>query len=154
MGRLLAIGLLVAAAGVAIVVVNGAGTDRPEETEANVPERSSEQTRAAAPEDTVAPNDDGAAGVRIRMRNLAFAPESVSAEKGDKVLFVNDDDVAHTVYQDLGATSGKTATLDSGRIAPGETFTFTAGADGEIAFVCTLHPTVMQGQVLVEAPAA
>ena len=154
MGRLLAIGLLVVAAGVAVIVVNGAGTDKPEETEANTPERSSPQTRAAAPEDTVAPNDRSARGVRVRMRRLAFVPESVSAEKGDKILFVNDDDVAHNVYQDLGATSGKFATIDSGRIEPGETFTFTAGPDGEIAFICTLHPSVMKGQVLVESPAA
>jgi plastocyanin len=62
--------------------------------------------------------------------------------------------VVHTVYQDLGATSGKSAAIDSARIQPGETFTFTATADGEIPFVCTLHPSVMQGQVLVEPDAA
>ena len=154
MGRLLAIGLLVAAAGIAVIVVNGPGTDKPEETEARTPERSSPRPTVSQPEDSVTKNDPSARGVRVRMRRLQFLPESVTAEKGDRVLFVTDDDVAHTVYPDLGAPSGKFATIDSGRIAPGETFTFTAGADGEIAFICTLHPSVMKGQVLVESPAA
>jgi plastocyanin len=153
MGRLLAIALVVAAAGIAVVVVNGAGENKPEENEAVVPER--QAPAEPAPVDAaITPTDSEQSGVRIRMRGLRFAPESVAVRQGQKVRFVNDDDVVHTVYQDLGATSGKSAAIDSARIQTGETFTFTATADGEIPFVCTLHPSVMQGQVLVEPDAA
>ena len=159
MGRLLAIAMLVAALGVTVIVVNGPGIDKPEEeSEAAVPERT---------ENKVAPDDDAGAvkpagqppeesaptGATVRMRRLAFKPTEVSIERGQAVLFVNDDDVAHTVIQDVGARSGLLAAIDSGPIEPGETFTFVARSDGEIAFACSLHPSVMLGQVLVE-PAA
>ncbi len=153
MGRLLAIGLLVAAVGVAVIVVNGPGTDKPEEVEAAAPERKAPRTQAAAPEEDIAPTDRSRPGVRVRMRKLRFTPGEVSVQAGQPVLFVNDDNVDHTVLQDLGATSGKTAAVDSARIEPGQTFTFTPKEDGEIPFVCTLHPTVMQGQILVEPDA-
>jgi plastocyanin len=154
MGRLLAVGALVCAALIAVVVVNGEGPNKPEEADAARPATSQPQTRAEKPADDISPNGTEPGGTKVRMKGLRFAPESVSVEAGTPVRFVNDDDVAHTVYEDLGATSGKTALLDSRRIEPGETFSFTPESDGVIAFVCTLHPTVMQGQILVEQPAS
>jgi plastocyanin len=154
MGRLLAVGAFVAAALIAVLVVNGEGPNKPEEADASTPAQTRSQTRAEKPADDIAANGTEPGGVRIRMKGLRFVPESVSVAKGTPVRFVNVDDVAHTVYEDLGATSGKTAAIDSKRIEPGETFSFTPTADGVVAFVCTLHPTVMQGQVLVEEPAS
>jgi plastocyanin len=154
MGRLLAVGAVVAAALIAVLVVSGEGPNKPEEADAAAPAKSQPQTRAEKPADDISPNGTEPGGVRIRMKGLRFVPESVSVAKGEPVRFVNVDDVAHAIYEDLGATSGKTAALDSKRIEPGQTFTFTPSADGVVAFVCTLHPTVMQGQILVEEDAA
>lgn len=154
MGRLLAVGLLVAAVGVAVIAVNGPGTDKPKEADAAAAQRTEARTRASAPGDLITPNGARRGGVRVRMQDLRFVPASVSAVRGRPVRFVNVDDVAHTVFEDLGATSGKAGAIDSRRIAPGETFTFTPRRAGVVAFVCTLHPTVMHGRILVEAPAA
>lgn len=155
MGRLLAIGLLVVAAGVTVVVVNGPGTDKPEEeTRAEAPAPDSGRGQAVVPGEEIAASDPAQPGVRVRMRGLRFVPEAVTADVGQPVLFVNADSVEHTVIEDVGATSGKNTAVDSARIAPGETFTFTPTKEGVVPFVCTLHPTVMKGQVLVEPDAA
>lgn len=161
MGRLLAIALLVAAAGVAVIVVNGPGTDKPEEPDTEAAAPASTAT-TVAPDDatgTVEPSAQPSqgsvpAGATVRMKRLAFTPTEVSVERGQAVRFVNDDDVGHTVIQDVGARSGLRPAVDSGPIAPGETYTFVPRSDGEIAFACSLHPSVMLGQVLVEPAAA
>lgn len=157
MGRLLAIALLAAAAGVAIVVVNGAGTDKPEEEETQAAAPTSTTTAVASDDATgtvdpsAGPSEESVQpGATVRMRRLAFTPTEVSVQQGEAVRFVNDDDVDHTVIQDVGARSGLRPAVDSGTIAPGETYTFVPRSDGEIAFACSLHPSVMLGQVLVE----
>lgn len=159
MGRLLAIALAVAAAGIAVVAVNGPGIDKPEEPEAGAPAQRSSTVSTEAPDEPVAPSGkpgDRAprAGATVRMKGLRFRPGAVSVEVGQAVRFVNDDDVAHTVFQDLGPRSGLTPVVDSRRIPPGERFEFVPRSNGLVAFVCTLHPAVMIGQVLVEKPAA
>jgi plastocyanin len=155
MGRLLAIALAVAVAGITVVAVNGPGKDKPEDTAASTPARQSSTVAATVPAPAAAPSGQaGRPGATVVMRKLRFAPDSVTVERGQAVRFVNRDDVAHTVYQDLGPRSGLTPALDSDRIAPGQSYEFVADGDGQIAFVCTLHPTVMLGQILVDEPAA
>jgi plastocyanin len=156
MGRLLAIALLVAAAGVAVVVVNGEGENKPkEEIEATTPPGESPKVRESEPEEQVTPARAGGprAGATVTMKNLRFRPDAVSVNVGEAVRFVNEDDVAHTVFEDVGARSGIAPLVDSRRIRPGEQFTFVARTRGLVAYVCTLHPSVMKGQALVEPPA-
>lgn len=156
MGRLLAVGFVVIAALVAVLVVNGEGPNKPEEKEAETPGGRQSSTVAAAPPDqkrepSGEPSSQGApVGATVSMKNLRFRPGSVSVEVGESVRFVNEDDVAHTVLQDFGPRSGTKAQVDSDRIAPGETFSFVVRRNGLIAYVCTLHPSVMVGQVLAE----
>jgi plastocyanin len=153
MGRLLAVGVVVIVALVAVLVVNGEGPNKPEETEAAVPEQQSSQVRDPSP--AQADTSDGAAvGATVRMKHLRFAPGAVSVDVGEAVRFVNDDNVAHTIFQDFGARSGQTPAVDSERILPGETYSFTVRDEGLISYVCTLHPSVMSGQILAEKPAA
>jgi plastocyanin len=149
MGRLLATALLVAAAGITLVAVNGPGKDKPEAADANAPSQSSATVVPAEP-DTSADK----AGAIVEMKGLRFRPGSVTVQRGQVVRFVNHDNVTHTVFQDLGARSGLSTQLDSKRIPPGGSYDFVPRADGQIAFICTLHPTVMIGQILVEEPAA
>jgi len=155
MGRLLAVGLIVIAALVAVLVVNGEGPNKPEEKEAEAPRGQSSTVAAAAPKQKPQaggePGSQGTpVGATVSMKNLRFRPGSVSVEVGQAVRFVNDDDVAHTVLQDFGPRSGTSPQVDSDRIPPGETFSFVVRRNGLIAYVCTLHPTVMVGQVLAE----
>ena len=158
MGRLLAVGLIVCAALVAVLVVNGEGPNKPEEEEANVPARESGQAIDPTPEEADTGGEPGGHGapaaVTVRMKRLAFKPSAVSVDVGEVVRFVNNDNVAHTVFQDVGARSGIPPAVDSERILPGETFDFTVRGKGLISYICTLHPAVMTGQVLAEPPPA
>ncbi len=68
--------------------------------------------------------------------------------------FVNRDDVAHTVMEDIGARSGEEPLFESRRIPPGGSFTVVLRTPGTIDYVCTLHPTVMHGRIVVSGSSA
>jgi plastocyanin len=154
MGRLLAAGLVVVAALVAVLVVNGEGPNKPEESEAGTPAQQSNTVTNPSPARADTGSNGEPIGATVKMKKLRFTPAEVSVDVGEAVKFVNDDNVAHTVLQDFGPRSGEIAAVDSDRILPGETFVFVPRAEGLISFVCTLHPTVMTGQILVEKHAA
>jgi len=148
-GRLLAAALVVVAAGIATVVAVGPGTDKPEKREANAPKNQSSHTESnltGAEVGTSAP-----VGATVRMHGLKFHPAVVHVRAGQAVKFVNDDDVAHTVYQDVGARSGITPLFASDRIGIGQAFRFVPKSAGTIKYVCTLHPATMHGEIVVEA---
>src|SRR5215213_3899346 len=79
-----------------------------------------------------------AGGTSVSVQDNSFSRETLKVSVGDTVTFTNDGGVAHTVT----ATSG--AKFDSGTLAPGKTFTFTAEKAGTVSYVCTIHPG-MQG---------
>jgi plastocyanin len=163
MGRLLAVGLIVIAALVAVLVTNGEGPNKPEEQQAETPAAVTTTATSPAPAQATgtqsSPGDEPSTdtnkvGATVRMKDLRFKPGAVSVSVGQAVRFVNDDDVDHTVLEDVGPRSGKATAVDSGRIAPGETFEFVVRGNGLVPYICTLHPSVMIGQVLAERPAA
>jgi plastocyanin len=170
-GRLVGIALAVAAAGIVVVLAVGPGDDRTEagapagaSAHATPPARQARAGAVAATGGTEArpPARVGAAGgtearpparvgATVRMRALAFSPARVTVRAGEVVRFVNDDDVDHSVEEDLGARSGVAAAFESARLRPGSSFRYTAAKPGSMRFVCTLHPTVMRGRILVLA---
>jgi plastocyanin len=83
-----------------------------------------------------------AAGTTVSVQDNSFSPETLQVSVGDTVTFTNDGGIAHTVT----ATSG--AEFDSGSLAPGATFEFTAEKAGTVSYVCTFHPG-MQGTIEV-----
>jgi plastocyanin len=87
--------------------------------------------------------------VVIHMKNIKFDPETANAKVGQKVCWINDDDVDHDVYEDVGPRSGSAPAFSSPDVAPGHRFRFVTGASGTIRYVCTLHPTVMAGRIVV-----
>jgi plastocyanin len=159
MGRLVAIVLVVAAAGIAVVAVNGPGKDKPEPKDKFTPGNVAAQVSTTKADGTIVipgqPVEAAApVGATIIMKHLRFNPETATLRKGQAVRFVNKDDVAHTVIQDFGPRSGEIAQFDTRRILPGQSFEFIARVVGKINFVCTLHPTVMTGQLTVTGPTA
>lgn len=147
MGRIVAIALVLAAAGIAVVVANGPGIDRPEERAGGAV---SARMTAAVPQSQTAPARRPArVGATVRMRRLRFVGRDVTVAAGRAVRFVNADDVAHAVSEDVGARSGVVPAFESRRIPPGGSFTYVTRAARTIAYVCTLHPTVMSGRILV-----
>ena len=73
---------------------------------------------------------------------FAMKPPSITVKQGDIVEWRNDDPVPHTA-------TAKEAGLDSGSIAPGATYRFTATKKGRFGYICTFHP-IMKGELIVE----
>ena len=82
-----------------------------------------------------------AAAHTVTIDAFAFAPATLTVERGDTVRWRNDDPVPHTVTA-AGA-------FDSGSIAAGATWQYTAATRGRFEYVCTFHPT-MKGTLVVE----
>ena len=80
----------------------------------------------------------------VQMGDLFFSPSTLDLRVGDTVVWDNAGRAPHT------ATS---ASFDSGRLAPGGTFRWTAGSAGTVPYGCTIHPE-MTGVLRVAAASA
>jgi plastocyanin len=67
----------------------------------------------------------------VQIGDNTFTPATVEVKVGETVTFENGGAIAHTVTGDG---------FDSGSMAPGDTFTFTAEKAGSVSYVCTFHP--------------
>jgi plastocyanin len=84
--------------------------------------------------------------VVVRMDDIAYNPDVVSARLGQTVRWVNDDDVTHTVAK----VSGPDEDFQSDDIKPGQSFDFTLGSgQGVIEYQCENHPDRMRGEISV-----
>lgn len=81
---------------------------------------------------------------RVTMRDVAFVPERVHLRSGARVTWVNRDRVAHTVT----VGSELNSDLDSGEVAPGESFSHRFHEPGDVEYRCTIH-TQMRGKLRV-----
>ena len=77
----------------------------------------------------------------IVIQGLRYLPESLKIRRGDVVVWVNKDPFPHT------ATAP--GVFDSGSIAAGKSWRFTARRAGSHRYVCTLHSN-MSGTLEVE----
>ena len=73
-------------------------------------------------------------GVEIAMKGIAYVPQTVSVNVGQRVTWVNEDDVLH----DVASTSGDE--FKSKLFPKGESFSYTPTRAGTISYVCTIHP--------------
>ena len=64
-----------------------------------------------------------------------FEPAVLTVTAGDTVVWINKDIIPHT------ATS-QTGLFDSGALATGQSFRYTPQQTGELAYLCTFHPTM------------
>jgi len=77
----------------------------------------------------------------VTIDGMVFQPATVHVKPGDKVVWRNKDVVPHT------ATAA--GSFDSGAIAPGQSWTWTARGKGQKSYVCVYHPG-MKAAVEVE----
>lgn len=77
----------------------------------------------------------------IVIQGLLYVPETLTVRPGDVVVWINKDPFPHTVTAP-GA-------FDSGPIAAGKSWRFTARRAGAHPYLCTLHST-MKGTLRVE----
>ena len=78
---------------------------------------------------------------KVSMEAVSFAPATLTVNRGDSIVWINEDPFPHTATADGG--------FDSRALAPDASWTFVASAPGEIRYVCTLHPT-MKGTIVVK----
>jgi plastocyanin len=84
--------------------------------------------------------------ITVQVIDFAFEPAMVMIEPGTTVTWTNAGNRPHTVTADDGS-------FDSGRLDPGEQFSFTFNETGTFTYVCGFHPE-MQGSVMVAAAQA
>ena len=77
----------------------------------------------------------------VVIQGLLYGPETLTVRPGDVVVWINKDPFPHTVTA--------AGVFDSGPIAAGKSWRFTAKKAGTYPYLCTLH-TTMKGTVQVE----
>ena len=77
----------------------------------------------------------------IDIRDNRFEPTDATVAPGTTLMWINYDQVQHTVTADDGQ-------FDSGVLDPGDIFVVTVEGSGKLAYHCALHPE-MKGSVTV-----
>ena len=73
----------------------------------------------------------------------AYKPKSITVHLGQRIVFSNASNAVHTVTADKGKA------FDSGNIATGKSWTFTAKHVGVFTYHCVYHP-LMHGKIIVK----
>ena len=81
--------------------------------------------------------------VTVNIKNFVFNPTTITIKSGTRVTWVNNDSVPHTVTSDSGSL------LNSGTLAPGQSFSFSFSSVTSVNYHCALHPA-MKGTVIVD----
>src|SRR5262249_20723457 len=71
----------------------------------------------------------------VSQKGKKFSVSEITVKKGDKVLFVNDDNVAHNIFS---TTAGNEFNL--GSQAAGSSAPVTFDKTGDIDVLCAIHP--------------
>jgi plastocyanin len=77
----------------------------------------------------------------VHIRDDKFVPAAVTIAAGQKIVFINDDDDAHTVTAD-------DQSWDSEGLNQGQQWQHAFSKAGKIAYHCTVHP-FMKGTIVV-----
>lgn len=78
----------------------------------------------------------------VNIANFDFAPGNLDIAAGDRVTFINQDEIKHTATSDSGL-------FDSGLLGKGESFTYTFDKPGAYPYHCIPHP-MMKGTITVK----
>jgi plastocyanin len=97
--------------------------------------------REAAAAESSEPVDNKSKTVLIN--HFKYQPDTLTVNLGDTVEWKNDDIVPHTV------TGVDRKAFDSGRIAKGASWHFTATKRGTYDYLCALHPN-MKARLIVQ----
>jgi len=102
-----------------------------------------EPAQAATPAAADAGAAASAQSVAVEIKDFAFNPPEITVPVGGSVTWTNDDGTPHT------ATGLDRKVLQSGPIAPGESFTQTFDTAGTFDYFCEFHAN-MKGSIVVQ----
>ena len=77
----------------------------------------------------------------VEIKDMKFVPDTITVNKGDEVVFVNRDIVAHCVTEETSKA------WTSGSLASGESYLLVAKESA--AYYCAIHK-VMKGKIIVK----
>jgi plastocyanin len=80
--------------------------------------------------------------VQIAYRNIAIDPDAIKVKVGSTIKWTNHDPVEHNV-----TSKGGPIKFASKTFGEGGTFEVKATKTGTIHYVCTIHPTTMNGTI-------
>ena len=133
---------LLLACAVLSLVAAGCGGDDEEESGGGA--QNSEQPAEETAEEKAEETEKKVAGdAEVSMKDIKFAPGSISVAVGDAVTWTNNDTVGHDVTGD-NFKSG-----DPGAMQNGDTYANTFDTAGTFDYVCSVHPG-MEGSVTVK----
>jgi len=81
----------------------------------------------------------------ISQKGRAFSEAAVTIKKGETLVFVNDDNIAHNI---MSTTTGNEFNL--GSQAPGASSNVTLSAAGEVSVLCAIHPRMKMSVTVTE----
>ena len=79
--------------------------------------------------------------LKVTIDNFTFKPDAVTVPVGTRIVWVNDDDIPHSIVE----TTGK---FHSPALDTEDKFSFTFDKAGSYEYFCGLHPH-MKGKVVV-----
>jgi len=79
----------------------------------------------------------------VYINSMSFGPRTLKVKVGIQVIWTNQDVVSHTVTLDDGS-------LNSGELAPGDSYEFTFTTPGTYNYHCSMHPEQMKAVIEVE----
>jgi plastocyanin len=86
-----------------------------------------------------------AADTEVKIDNFTFNPQQITIKAGTTVVWINHDDIPHTVTSSTQIFKSKALDTD-------DKFSFTFTTPGSYKYFCALHPH-MTGTIVVEASA-
>ena len=87
-------------------------------------------------------------GPTITIANFAFSPEKAEAKVNQTVTWKNDQGVAHTIT-DANLTGA--SVIKSAPVQPDQTYVLSFDKPGTYAYICSIHPSQMKGEIVVTA---
>ena len=141
--RFLAFAVLSLLVALAVVGVAGCGGGGDSSSSTSTETVTEQEGESAAGANAAAPSGDAVRSQKVEIVDYAYDPDPVTIEEGGKVIWHNEDSVAHTATAEDG--SFDTGTIEEGKIKS-ETFK----QAGTYEYICSIHPT-MHGTIEVVA---
>lgn len=92
----------------------------------------------------------GTGGVtEVTMTDFAYTPMAVRVRVGEEVAFVNAGKIDHTVADRDAAGNVVSRRIVPRPIAPGASQRVSLDTPGTVRYLCTFHPTLMEGTITV-----
>jgi plastocyanin len=86
-------------------------------------------------------DSSGSSATDVTVADFSFAPKETTVKTGQTVTWTNEGNVDHTI-------KGK-GFFSSKALGHGDRFSHKFTAAGRFSYLCTLHPTLMRGTVVV-----